>query len=404
VIQGGRRVARALAARPRLSLLIAITLAAMALRPQLIGVQPLLPLVQDDLETSHAIAGLLVTIIVACLGLLAPIAPFVSARLGLRRSIGLMLALIVVGSLARPFVPGIAGILLLTVPIGIGMGLGGALMPVLVKTWFADRAMLATGAYVSGIQLAQVVPAAIAVPIAEAAGSWRVPLFAFGVFTVLLLFAWLPLTRRTPADRTPMPYVRARLPLRVPVVWLCVIQFVTQGLVFYGLGSWLPDAYVERGWSEARAGALIAVLNAANFAASATVPILMHRMGSRRQYLLASAVLMIGGALGFVLAPGGAWAWCVVSGIALSTMFVVSLALPLDLTDRPAEVGAIVAMMLGIGYSSAAVAPFLLGAIRDATGSFTTSLWLIVGFSVCVLAVSVFLSPERISRGLRPAQ
>ena len=36
---------------------------------------------------------------------------------------------------------------------------------------------------------------------------------------------------------------------------------------YYGLNAWLPDIYVEHGWSESRAGALLAVLNAMQIAA-----------------------------------------------------------------------------------------------------------------------------------------
>ena len=43
-------------------------------------------------------------------------------------------------------------------------------------------------------------------------------------------------------------------------------------------------------------------------------------------------------------------------------------------------------MMLGLGYTIGAVSPFILGALRDATGSFAASLWLIVGFSALLLA------------------
>ncbi len=41
---------------------------------------------------------------------------------------------------------------------------------------------------------------------------------------------------------------------------------------------------------------------------------------------------------------------------------------------------ALVAMMLGLGYTIAAASPFLLGAIRDATGSFDAVLWAAAGF------------------------
>ena len=56
-------------------------------------------------------------------------------------------------------------------------------------------------------------------------------------------------------------------------------------------------------------------------------------------------------------------------------MFALVMTLPLDIEVRPEKVAALVAMMLGFGYTIAAIAPFLLGAIRDATGSFTRVLW-----------------------------
>ena len=51
-----------------------------------------------------------------------------------------------------------------------------------------------------------------------------------------------------------------------------------------------------------------------------------------------------------------------------------------------ADLYVVVGMMLGIGYTIGAVSPFILGALRDATGSFTASLWLIAGFSALLLA------------------
>ena len=62
----------------RAPLLVALFLAALALRPQLVGIGPLLPPIQDDLDVTHAVAGLLGTIPVLCMGLFAPPAPFLS--------------------------------------------------------------------------------------------------------------------------------------------------------------------------------------------------------------------------------------------------------------------------------------------------------------------------------------
>ena len=46
-----------------LGALAALFLAALALRPQLVGIGPLLPRIEEDLSVSHAVAGLLLSLI-----------------------------------------------------------------------------------------------------------------------------------------------------------------------------------------------------------------------------------------------------------------------------------------------------------------------------------------------------
>ena len=51
-------------------------------------------------------------------------------------------------------------------------------------------------------------------------------------------------------------------------------------------------------------------------------------------------------------------------------------------------------MMLGIGYSVAAVSPFVLGAVRDVTGSFDAVLWVCVALlALLTLFVSALPRP-----------
>ena len=66
--------------RGRHGLLAGLFLAGLALRPQIVGVGPLIPAIQDDLGISHAVAGLLITIPVACMGVFALPAPRLSTR------------------------------------------------------------------------------------------------------------------------------------------------------------------------------------------------------------------------------------------------------------------------------------------------------------------------------------
>jgi CP family cyanate transporter-like MFS transporter len=166
------------------------------------------------------------------------------------------------------------------------------------------------------------------------------------------------------------------------------------------LNNWLPDAYVERGWSDGKAGALLAVLNIAALVTTLIIPWLADRRGSRRLYLLLFSGALAVSCLGFAAVPGGAWIWAATAGLATGTMFPLVMTLPVDLGRRPADVGAIAGMMLGVGYTIGAIAPLALGAARDATGTFTTTLWLIAGAGVVLFALCGAMSAELIGRGV----
>ena len=90
-----------------------------------------------------------------------------------------------------------------------------------------------------------------------------------------------------------------------------------------------------------------------------------------------------------VALPGLAYAGALLAGIAQGGLFAMVMTLPLDFERTPARVGALVAMMLGLGYTIGATSPFYLGAVRDATGSFNAVLWLAAAF----LTAQFFVAP-----------
>jgi CP family cyanate transporter-like MFS transporter len=385
----------------RSALLAALFLGALALRPQLVGIGPLIPAIQLDLHTSHAVAGLLGTIPVLCMGLFAPPAAFLSQRLGSRHALAAALALIGAFGIARALVPGAALLILLTIPVGIGMGLGNALLPVGVKERFADRPVFATGVYASGINVGATVSAATAVPLARGLGDWRDPLLVFSAVTLGLFVLWLVLTRVERghiAASVPRPLA---LPWRSSLGWRLVAAFFLMSATYYGLNAWLPDVYVERGWSEGKAGALLAVLNATQIVAGLAVAFLADRMWSRRTWMSAAAGLGCVSLLGVVLLPGAGFIWAFMLGATMGPLFSLTMALPLDVGHGPADVAAYTGLMLGAGYSLSAMSPLVLGAIRDASSGFGAVLWVLVGVTAALFVVDSSLTPARLAAGRR---
>src|SRR4029078_5439939 len=129
----------ALTHRSRSAALAGLFLAALALRPQIVGVGPLIDEIQDDLHASRARVGFLGAIPVLCMCLCAPVVAYLAARLGTRRAMTIGLALIGTFGVFRAVVPSAFLVVLLTWPVGIGMGLGNALAPIAVKERFAAR-------------------------------------------------------------------------------------------------------------------------------------------------------------------------------------------------------------------------------------------------------------------------
>ncbi len=377
--------------------LLALFLAALTLRPQIVGVGPLIPEIQDDLDTSHAVVGLLGTIPVLCMGLFAPVAAYLAARIGTRRAMTIGLALIGTFGVLRAVVPSAWLVILLTWPVGVGMGLGNALAPISVKEHFGHRPAAGTGVYTTGIQIGSTGAAALAVPLAGWLYGWRGALIAISCVALLSLVTWVVLTRGEAPHTAPAVSV-PKLPWRSGTAWLLVAIFGLMACAYYGLNAWLPDAYAEHGWSDGSAGLLLAMMNLTAIPSSFVIPYLSDRTGRRSPFLLGLSLCFITGAVVLVAVPGLAYAGALVAGIAQGGLFALVMTLPLDFERTPKRVGALVAMMLGLGYTIGATAPFLLGAVRDATGSFDAVLWMAAAFLTAQFFVLLALTRRHPSR------
>ena len=112
---------------------------------------------------------------------------------------------------------------------------------------------------------------------------------------------------------------------------------------------------------------------------------------------LTASVVAFG--VGLAALAGAAFAWAVMTGIGLGTVFPICLAMCLDVAREPAEAGAAAALMFLAGYPIAALGPLGAGAIRDLTGDFDASLWALFGMAVVMALVLAPLTARR----LRPA-
>ncbi len=390
--------------------LAGLVLVSLGLRPQLAGIGPLAGGIIADLGVSHAFVGLLTTVPILCMGVFAPAGPGLARRVGVRRAIAMAAAVVAIAGLLRALLPGEPTMLALTFVIGVATATSGPMLAMFVRGGLPDHRVAGTSSYAGGTTLGAAVAAAVAVPLAAALGGWRGSLAAISAASALGVLAWPVLTSgtRTAVSRTQSLEDardgRLGLPVRRPVVWALGLLFGLQSAAFYGINAWLPSLYVERGWDPAAAAMLLSVSSIAGLAAIVVAPVASRRGAERRELLVAAAVAVIVGIGGVAVAPAPAWLWAVCLGGGLGMLFTVVLTLPTDVSADAREAGGASALMLLVGYLIAAVAPFTLGAVRDATGSFEASLWLLVAIATAMLPLIWALSPARLHPASRSAE
>lgn len=86
--------------------------------------------------------------------------------------------------------------------------------------------------------------------------------------------------------------------------------------------------------------------------------------------------------------------WISVSAFGLGGGFTLGMTLPLDNTHGVEEANVWNAFVMTIGYLFAAGGPLMVGAVRDLTGGFQLSVWLLAAISVATLAVTPLLKPH----------
>lgn len=366
-------------------------------------VGPLLTDIQRDLGISHGVAGLLGTIPVLCMGLFAPVGAILAASLGSRAAVAACVLTIATAGLLRSVVPGAPLVLLTTVGIGIGMGIIGPILPAVVRAHAPRHPAAGTGSYAAGLILGGTIAAAVAVQLAEGFGGWRGSLAITSVAALVSLAAWLIFE---PGDSSRVRAVPTwpSLPWRRSLGWHIGLTFALQSMLFYGSVSWIAAVYVERGWNAGQAATLLAMMNGVGLLTGLTMPLWADRFGTRRRQLTASAVFALIGMLGVTQGVGAAAgsaaaiAAVVALGVGMGAFFPLVLTLPVDVGGSPNDVAALSALMLLVGYVLSSISPVLLGIVRDATGNFSASLWVLVVIAVAMVPMSLSLSPVRLRR------
>ncbi len=256
------------------------------------SVPSVLGAVEHDLRLTGFAAGALTGLPVLCMGVFAPLAHRAAHRLGREATVAAALAVLASGLLLRPAGGAAPALYAGTLLAGTGLALVGTILPGIVKEHFRGRPGLGTSAYSGAMALGAALAAGLAVPLADALGSWRRSLAAWAVPAVVALVVWAAVALRGNEYEPEEESAEGRpggLPWRSRLAWLVSGYLAVQSVAFYGALAWLAPSYVARGWAAADAGALLATFGAAQIVSTLVAPAVTDRFPDRRPLLAVAA-------------------------------------------------------------------------------------------------------------------
>ena len=375
---------------------VALVLLAVNLRTTVASVPPVLGHIERDLRLSGPAAGLLTALPVLCMALFAPAAHRLAHRFGRETTTFGAIALVAAGNGVRLGGGNAVALYGGTLAAGLGVAVTGVVLPGLIKQVFPRLVGLMTGIYSVAMMLGATVAAGAAVPLERLLGSWQASLASWSVPAVMAATVWLLVALRVNQPESDDDAPPGGLPWRSGSAWLLVGFFSLQASIGYAFLAWLAPAYVARGWSAAAAGALLAVNSLAQLLAALVMPVLAGRLSDPRPAVVSAVAATAMGCAWLLAMPDLLpWVAVAVAGIGLGGGFALALVLVADFAAHPLAASRLAAFVFLVGYTVAAIAPVLIGAIRDLTGGFTVAFALLTAMAVLQVWLGSRLGPER---------
>ncbi|MFC7207401.1 cyanate transporter [Comamonas endophytica] len=297
----------------------------------------------------------------------------------------LALLLIAAGTLMRA-TGGLAWLFASSVLAGAGIAMGNVLLPSLVKRHFAQQAALMTGMYIFAICIGATTAMAATVPLSVNwfDGSWAHALAFWAAPALLVLMLWAPQALRMHSERID-PAARAGSLWRDALAWQVTAFMGLQSSLAYIVIGWLAPILRERGLDSAMAGYVVAISTLAQLVCSLIVPSIAARCRDQRALAVGQTALGLVALLGLILLPlSTVWIWAVLLGCAQGGLFALALSLIAMRSGNAQVTAQLSAMAQGWGYILAACGPLLTGLLHQWTGSFTSSIWLVLLLSAAL--------------------
>ncbi|MFS0576408.1 MFS transporter [Sporosarcina sp. 179-K 3D1 HS] len=379
-------------------LLFAIFAISLNMRPAITSIGPMLETIRDELSLTNTQVSLLTALPVIGMGVFASLAPILNRRLGLRKTMYLMILLVGMMTALRGFLEGYFILLGTALVIGIAIAVIGPLLSAMIKQNFPERAASVIGLYSFGMGMGATISAGLTAVFFEATDSYRFALSIWGLLALIGWTAWFFVGKGKWTVRQQEARERkgrGRSPWKVRQAWLFLLFFGLQSSAFFSIMTWMVPLAMASGMSLLQAGTLLSVMTTFQIVLNIALPLLMQRYPARRNWIwfLAGSGMAATALLWTGLQPA-MWFGAFLMGFPLGGLFPIALLLPLDETETGEETNSWTAMMQTGGFIIGGLLPLLIAMVYDWTVNHHFTYAIILSLYT-TMAVIAFLIGDR---------
>lgn len=375
-------------AQHRLGLFVAILVLAFVLRGPLTGVGPLLQDIQQQLQLSGLLAGLLTTVPLITFGIFSIFIPRLAAQFGSEQMIFFAIWILALGLLLRCG-GGLWSLYIGTALLSCAITVGNVLIPSMVKQYFPMKIGLVTALYALVMNLGGASGSGLSAPLAHHnLWGWR---GAFVVWVIPALLAlmvwWLPFRVANYGHKSNKQSHSVSINLWFnPLAWQITLFMGFQSFLFYSTVSWLPQIVAKAGISATKCGSWLGMMQLVMIPANLLIPIYAARL--KQQHWLGGMcgiVLLV--AIFLLISPWRSFYFpaILLLGLGISSAFCLSMMFFSLRSNNMTEGVLLSSMAQTCGYLLAAIGPVLMGALHDILHSWTPSLWLMVVAALIII-------------------
>ena len=391
-----------------------ITVVGFNLRSVILGVPPVLPLIQHDLGLSYSATGFLTALPVLVLGGAALPAGLLAERIGPRACVSIGLVLLGTGALLRALWPTALSLFLFTFFLSLGIAVTQTAIPILARRWFPAQIGLVAALFSDGLIIGEAVAAGVTLPIMVSflgRDAWTASFVFWGVPVVGLLVLWLWLAPPAPARAPGKPFSQESIAAsttasssappvkrtRVNALHLG-IMLGAGSLIYFGMNGWIASYNQAIHYANLTPLAL-AILNAAQLPVSLAITLFAQQLAGRRWPFIASGTICAISIAGWVFTPAVLEPfWAALLGGSSALVFTLGIALPPLLASHD-QVARLTGTTLSLTYGVAFVGPFIGGALWDLLHVPAVAFLPVAMASVTLIILGALL-PSRASFGL----